>query len=466
MRIVRNGWVNRAIVYVAPAVAIAGMPIAAVAQIADSFARDRSNILLIIADDLGTDKVGIYGRGGDETRPRTPNIDGLAARGVTFLNAYANPVCSPTRAAILSGQYAFRTGVGDIIGRNDDFTLPLYPEQMPIPIMLARGGAGYDCGQLGKWHLGTNTVGGPKNPLLHGFSHTAGAQRNLGNYFRWRKQVNGVFLGTDVYATTDTTNDAIERANAMRSPWFLWVAYNAAHRPYHVPPAELHDRMVPPDDPVMKYVAMVEALDKEIGRLLDSIAADILENTTVIFIGDNGTPREVLRAPYNRNPTKGSVYEGGINVPLVVAGPAVPRSSRGRFSRALVNCTDIYATVADIAGVDLSQTLPPEMRLDSVSILASLHDPDNPNSLRKYVYNERFKPNGFVERTLDMQALRDDRWKIMRLQFPDRVRFFDLQAAEPGTDGDDLCPCPDNLSGEALLAYQRLAGELDAIRSP
>ena len=118
------------------------------------------------------------------------------------------------------------------------------------------------------------------------------------------------------------------------------------------------------------------------------------------------------------------------------------------------------------AGVDLNRTLPPDMPLDSLSILPSLRDPDDPTSLREYVYNEHFKPNGFVQRTLDKQALRDDRWKIMRLQFPERVRFFDLQATEPGTDGNNLCPCPENLSGEALLAYQRLAEELDAIRSP
>ena len=466
-RMVRNGLANRAVVHLVLAVAIAGTQIVAITQITDLSAGHRSNILLIIADDLGTDKVGIYGRGEEATRPRTPNIDDLATRGVTFLNAYANPMCSTTRAAILSGQYAFRTGVGDIIRREDDFALPLYPEQVPIPIMLARGGAGYDCAQLGKWHLGTRTVGGPKNPLLHGFAYTAGSQRNLqGNYFCWQKQINGALFRTDVYATTDTTNDAIKHANSMRPPWFLWVAYNAPHPPFHVPPAHLLDRDVLRNDRVLQYVAMVEALDTEIGRLLDSIAADILENTTVIFIGDNGTPREVLRAPYNRDPTKGSVYEGGINVPLIVAGPVVPATSRGRFSEALVNCTDIYATVADIAGVDLNQTLPPEMPLDSVSILPSLRDPDNPRSLRKYVYNERFFPNGFVERTLDKQALRDDRWKIMRLRISGLERFFDLQAAEPGTDGDDLCPCPGNLSGEALLAYERLAGELDAIRSP
>ncbi len=187
------------------------------------------NILLIIADDVGKDKIGVYDLGDDATRPATPNLDRLAARGVRFTNAYAYPACSPTRASILTGQYGFRTGLGEVILRRDLYILPVYPKIVPIPIMLKLGGADYDHSQIGKWHLATRKVGGLANPLQHGFNHTAGPRGTVPSYFKWPKQINGELIHETGYVTSDTTDDAIARANAMRTPWFLWLAYNAAH---------------------------------------------------------------------------------------------------------------------------------------------------------------------------------------------------------------------------------------------
>ncbi len=132
-----------------------------------------NNILLIIADDVGNDKVGVYMEGDDQTRPKTPNIDALAANGVRFVNAYANPFCSPTRATLLTGQYSFRNGIGNVISDSGEVALPLYPAQVPIPMMLDLGGAGYDHSQVGKWHLASRAVGGPRRPLEHVFNWTA-----------------------------------------------------------------------------------------------------------------------------------------------------------------------------------------------------------------------------------------------------------------------------------------------------
>ena len=198
----------------------------------------RGNILLIIADDVGKDKIGVYQQGDDATRPATPNIDRLAARGVRFTNAYSYAACSPTRATILTGRYGFRTGVGTVIRyRSDPVGLP--QNEISLPEMLELGNAGYDHSHVGKWHLGVRRDHGRIDPLRQGFHWSAGARR-LQGYSEWSKLVNGELTHRSGYVTIDTTDDAIARANAMHEPWFLWVAYNAAHKPYHLPPLALH----------------------------------------------------------------------------------------------------------------------------------------------------------------------------------------------------------------------------------
>lgn len=426
----------------------------------------RSNVLLIIADDVGNDKIGVYMEGDDQARPKTPHIDALAARGVRFLNAYANPVCSPTRATMLTGRYSFRTGIGSVIRRNDRVALQPFPAETPLPTLLERAGAGYDHSMVGKWHLSSDLVGGAGGPLDHGFNWTAGPER-LNNYFRWLKQVNGKVARVDGYVTIDTTDDAVARANALREPWLLWVGYNAAHAPYHEPPPELHHRPDTSTD-VLKYAAMVAALDTEIGRLLASIEPGVLANTTIIFLGDNGTPGPVMFPPSNRG--KSTVYEGGINVPFIVAGRDVPPSSRGRTTAALVNTTDVFATVAEIAGVDPSVNVP-HKPLDSVSILPVLADPDRPDPPRRFAYAEIFEPNGPGPYSKHDRAIRDSRWKLIRTYRsdrnpPTREEFYDLDAAPPGFDGVNLCPCPGNLTPEARAAYDRLVGELERLGGP
>lgn len=429
----------------------------------------RGNILLIIADDVGNDKVGAYGEGDDATRPATPNIDALAHRGVRFTNAYANPVCSPTRATLLTGRYGFRTGIGrTTFTCNDEYGLPL--EEIAIPELLDRAQSGYDHSQLGKWHLSTVPTGGVLGPLMHGFNWSAGAPGNLnecpkGDHFHWQKQTNGDLRWTAKYTTTDTTDDAIDRANTMAEPWFLWVAYNTPHNPRHHAPEHLHHRPNTKGDEVLMYASMLEALDTELGRLFASIPRSVLDNTTIIFLGDNGSAAAVTVPPYLPERAKGTMYEGGINIPFIVAGPAVPVSSRGQVSEALVNTTDVYTTVAELAGVNLDEVLPPTHKLDSVSILPLLDDPKHA-VVREYAYAENFRPNGLSTPRGGEYAIRDARWKLIRREgtkaTPDEL--YDLSVAPPGTDGQDLCPCPDNLSEEQFLAYERLMMEFERLR--
>lgn len=418
----------------------------------------RSNILLIIADDLGNDEVGIYNEGDDATRPPTPNIDRLAAKGVRFTNAYSNPVCSPTRAGILTGRYSLRHGVGDIVRfKTQSYTLP--SEEVSIPELLDAAESGYDHSLCGKWHLDTDASGGLQHPLLEGFNWAAGSRSNFNDYYKWLKNTNGAPRMVGTYATMDTTNDAIARSNTMTEPWFLWVAYNAPHLPFHFPPRDLHTRPGDDHSKANRYAATVEALDTEIGRLLASMHPTVRKNTIVIFLGDNGSPTKALGGDVG----KGGVTEAGVNVPFIVAGAAVPAHSRGKVSKALVHTTDVYATVADIADVNVGAVLPPGRVIDSVSLLPVLADPKHA-SIRRYAYSERFQPNGPPPYDTKQQMIRDQRWKLVRLGVEEVFEgFYDFDAAPPNEDGENLCPCPRKLSGEALKAYNRLGAELDRL---
>lgn len=421
-------------------------------------ATGRHNILLIIADDMGVDKVAAYGEHPDP--PPTPTIDSLAERGVLFRHAYANPKCSPTRATLLTGRYGFRYDLGEAILVHLPNQPALPYDEISIPEMLDRGtGNIYAHSAVGKWHLGSLDVGNAKNPLQHGFAHFSGILGNFSgddqDYYSWTKTVNGRQHRSLVYATTDQVDDAIERIKAMPQPWFLWLAFSAAHFPLHQPPENLHtyDLSGSPDaTPVPHFNAAVQALDTELGRMFDSIEAAVLANTVIIFVGDNGTPRKATAQPFNRHRAKGTVYEGGVNVPLIVAGPLIRKP--GTECAALVNTTDVFATVADIAGVDLSTTLPDDRRLDSVSMLPYLIDPSLP-SIRPWVFSERFQPNGTGDRDEYRRMIRDERWKLIERDVfgaPQPDEFYDLERRFK--EGPDL------LLGEMTEtqknAYQRL----------
>ncbi len=263
------------------------------------------NVLLIIADDLGADSVGLFSPA--NTTAPTPTLDGLAANGVRFTRCWSNPTCSPSRAALLTGRHGFRTGVGwpgDVIGLSEG------------TIANAFNSAGYGTACIGKWHLSNQTNGGDDNPNLMGFDHFSGAMSGaLRDFFLWPKVVNGQALQQRVrtYATTENVNDAISWIDEQDSDWFLWLAFNAPHSPFHLPPNELHsyDLLGTEADiaanPTSYYQASIEAMDTEIGRLLGSIDAAVLANTTIIFVGDNGTPGGV--APNVVRGAKGQLRE-------------------------------------------------------------------------------------------------------------------------------------------------------------
>ena len=432
----------------------------------------QENVLLIVADDVGVDRVGCYA---EHPNPgHTPTIDGLAARGVLFRNAWSSPLCSPTRAGLLTGRHAFRTGVGDVVdyGSGTGQALPL--AETTLPELLDAGTAGrWSAAAIGKWHLGTASAGGPAHPLLSGFAHHSGALGNLGtsaapgDYVAYLKAVDGQLTPSRVYATTDAVDDALAAIGAMNEPWFVYLCFNAAHQPYQAPPAELHSFDLGPDATPVQYMkAMTEAMDTEIGRLLRSLPEAVLRRTTVVVVGDNGTDPDATTAPFVKSHAKGTVYEGGVNVPLIVAGPRVRRP--GSECAALVQTLDLFATVADIAGVSPASALPPGARLDSVSLLPYLDDPWQP-SLRRYAFTETFAPNGDGPYDHVERALRGDRYKLVRKLShvvgpggPEELTIDELYdlLADPFEHDDLLVPAP---PPEIEIVHEGLASELDAL---
>lgn len=370
------------------------------------------NVLLIIADDYGTDSNSLYNTSPGAALPPTPNINALKTTGVMFRNAYAMPTCSPTRATILTGRHPFRHGVTTAVTANDgqlragEFTLPR--------AFAANSGLGYALAMFGKWHLtvGPSTANDPAN--IAGWPHYAGCltgtlvggANGTGTYTAWTKTINGITGATNsttTYATTDVTNDAIAWINARgSSPWFTWVAYNAPHTPFHKPPNNLHtyDTTVSgwatlPINTNQRthYNAAVQAMDTEIGRLLSAIPLAVRNNTMIIFIGDNGSPNQVIQAPFSSGHSKDSLYEGGVRVPLIISGPDV--TAPNRESAALVHAADLYSTILEMAGINFSLTQPALNPLDSRSLMPLVR---NQSDAVRFGYSEE---SGFGQAASD-----------------------------------------------------------------
>lgn len=275
-------------------------------------------MLLIVADDLGTDALNGY-----ETtalRPITPVLDGLRADGLTFLNAWAAPKCTPSRGAILSGKYGVKTGVTGTPGNLD----PTQHVSL-FRALASQTGNAYADALIGKWHL--SSPQDVSQISAHGVDYFAGfLNAMVGDYFDWTEiELDGSTTPVTDYATSHFTDRALSWINARSQPWFLTLSHAAPHSPFHEPPAALLNTPYSDASNRHKFVAAVEAMDTEIGRLLDGIPTAVLNNTLIIFLGDNGSPNGVLEV-FPRQHGKNSIYEGGVNVPLIVAGAGVSRS--------------------------------------------------------------------------------------------------------------------------------------------
>ncbi len=317
------------------------------------------NIILFYCDDLGWMDVGYHGNPFYET----PHIDRFAREGVVFTSAYANaPFCSPSRASLMTGHYAPRHQIyiPASAARGPDWSRKLIPPEQKrvlnpsvntFPEVLKT--LGYRAAHIGKWHLGRDEDG----PLAHGFDVNVG-----GNRISKPPSFFSPYNNPDIedgpkgeYLTDRLTDEAIEFiVDYKDEPFFLYLSHFAPHTPIEAKP-ELVDYYKSKHNPRggydETYAAMMHSLDESFGRILESLEQnDLRENTLILFYSDNGgyalaTTNEPLRA------SKGTIYEGGIRVPLFLQWPA--KIKQPATYDIPVNGTDIYPTFLDIAGADL-----------------------------------------------------------------------------------------------------------------
>lgn len=421
----------------------------------------QQNIILLIADDLGTDYCGFSKDARDTAR--MPNIRSLLSRGVRFDNAWANPNCSPTRAGMLTGRYSFRTGVGTAISGpgyaqldTAEVTLSkLLKKATPIP---------YATANIGKWHLNQQTQQSLAYPNYMGYDYYAGNfLGEITSYTNWKKVTDGTGPVTvTTYATTDAVNDAIAWLGGLSDgqPFFLWLGFNAPHTPFHKPPDALHT--VPGltgtqqhinQNPKLYFKAMIEAMDTETGRLLQWLSqTGRLDSTNIVFIGDNGNLKRVSQIA-DTSQGKGTLYEYGVRVPFVVSGPAVVVP--GRATDALVSTHDLFATILEMTGLShWPDLVPPSKPVDSQSFVPVLKNQSI--GVRSWCFTEQFNP---VPDPDDGKAIRNAAYKL--LDFDDGHQEFYRLTDDPLEQTDLLLQLP--LSADALSNYTALCNQLSAL---
>ncbi len=350
------------------------------------------NILLVIADDMGKDTFPNYPEG--QEKPQLPILNNLMASGITFDNLWTYPVCSPTRASILTGKLGYHTGVMEV---EQDISLN---EESLHDFLKDQTNGGYDTALIGKWHL-SNTITDPNSMGVDYYSGIIGG--GVSSYTNWNRVTNGQKERVATYTTTEFSNQAVQWISQRSKPWFLWLAYNAPHTPFHLAPTNLHnqgnlseDETMIETNPLPYYFSAIEALDTELGRIIASIPNG-LDNTIVIFLGDNGTPSKVVQSPYRTRRAKGSIFQGGINVPMFISGAGITR--KGEREDALIQSTDLFTTIAQMAGSNISE------KHNSKSFYQLLSDTAAPS--RTFAYAEN-STNGNVSYTV-----RDSKYKLI-----------------------------------------------------
>jgi len=355
------------------------------------------NILLVIADDIGVDMLNGYGFGG--AKPSTPTIDSLRSVGITFENVWSAPACTPTRAAIMSGKFGVKTGVLKAPGHLDTSNTSLF---RALPSV-------YESALVGKWHIAQpidNT-----HPTQHGVIYYAGEMESgVADYFKWNLVENGIAKQDTNYVTSVFTDKSLAWLKGKPEPWLLWLAHVAPHSPFHTPPANMYST-TPVNNNRQKYMAMIESFDFELNRLIQSIPDSVMENTVIIVLGDNGTPGNFLQ-DYPTGHGKGTLYEGGIRVPMIIAGKNVNR--KGQREKSLIHVADLYSTMLVLAGEELSGGI--YNSLSFAHLLNSSTKDDSPT--RDYNYSE-------IESTVNGWTIRGKQYKL--IEFQDGTQeFYDL----------------------------------------
>jgi len=372
----------------------------------------RPNIIVILADDLGRGEYSAFG-----TKDiQTPSIDRLCKEGLTFDNFYANScVCSPSRAALLTGCFPDRVGVPGVIREEDPDSNWGYLSQTAKLFPQLLKPAGYQSAIVGKWHLGINS---PNTPTERGFDRFDGFLgdmmddywthlRHGQNFMRH----NGEVVSPEGHATdifTDWACRYLDERSKSKEPFFLYLAYNAPHDPIQPKPEWLEKvkaRQPGISEKRAKLVALIEHLDDGIGKVLAKLdETGLAKNTLVVFSSDNGgvVSNEANNGPWRSGKTH--MYEGGLRVPCVVRWPdhIVPGSHTNRVTLLM----DILPTALEIVG----QSAP--ANIDGVSFLPTLRGEAQPEPVRDLYFV--WREGGLVHQGGCTEALRQGDWKLVR----------------------------------------------------
>ena len=385
------------------------------------------NIVYIVADDLGWKDVGFHG-----SDIKTPNIDKLAAEGARLEQYYAQPMCTPTRAALMTGRYPLRYGLqSGVIPSAGSYGLST--EEYILPQMLKD--AGYKTALVGKWHLGHAKT--EYWPRQRGFDYFYGAL--VGEIDHFKHEAHGV---TDWYRNNkllkepgfDNTLFGAEAAHLVskhdpKVPLFLYLAFTAPHTPFQAPKEYIQRNAHIADEQRRTYAAMISVMDDEVGRVVAALEKNKMrDNTIIVFQSDNGGVRSAMFAgesavkgelPASNGPYrdgKGTLYEGGTRVCGLVNWPGKIKSGD---VGGMVHVVDMYPTLAALAGAKLGKNKP----LDGMNVWDAISE-GKPSPRTEMVYN--VDPMG--------GAVRNQDWKLVwTAALPQKVELFDLGADKSET---------------------------------
>lgn len=452
-------------------------------------APDRPNFVIFLVDDLGWTDLGCYGSDFYET----PNIDQLAADGVRFTHGYAAcTVCSPTRAALLTGLYPGRTNVTDWIPghrrpkatlKPPDWTMRL--EHRHTTLAEALGSEGYRTAHVGKWHLMPTLepeVMMEYTPDHHGFEiNIAGNQWGApGSYHHpYERNDRRVYPlpegGADGdYLTDRLTDEALEILEQFRDgPFLLYFPYYTVHTPIQAKAEDL-ERFQDRTDPSRRhrnaeYAAMLAALDRSVGRVRARLAdLGLADNTVIVFTGDNGGLDRKGRDGRMGNPTeneplragKGSPYEGGVRTPTMYLWPGV--TPPGTVSEEPVITVDVYPTVLEIAGVAGDPAH--NEAVDGVSLAGILRDPAADLGRDTLFWHYPHYHNGG---STPHSAIRDGDWRLVHFYEDGRRELYHL-AEDVGETSDLAAELPDKANEllAKLNAWRAEVGAQDPVPNP
>jgi arylsulfatase A-like enzyme len=401
----------------------------------------KPNIVHIVADDLGWKDVGFNGA----TDIKTPNLDALAAEGAKLTQFYVQPMCTPTRACLMTGRYPFRYGLQTaVIPSVSEYGLDTTEWLMPQSLKEA----GYKTAIIGKWHLGHADK--KYWPRQRGFDYQYGAMIGELDYFTHQEHgVTDWFRDNEVvdeegYTTHLLGDDAVKliENHDQSTPLYLYLAFNAPHTPYQAP-KEYEDRFSHIEDPTRRtYVAMVACLDDEIGRVVKALEKrKMRDNTLILFHSDNGGTRNAMFAgvmadvskikipcdngPYREG--KGTLYEGATRV---CAFANWPGKIKAQDVDGLIHAVDIFPTLAALAGASTAKSKP----LDGVNVWDTVAA-GKPSPRTEIVYNiEPFRG-----------AVRQGDWKLIwRTLLPSSVDLYNL-ADDPSESNNLAAQHPDKV---------------------